>query len=103
MAPATRNTDCCGAPVRDWHSQGAARADETLCDECGEPTCSHCASTYEQDSGYGDDGQEVHTRAICSACKPPEPDPDARLDDEREAERLERETLARDPWRVGRD
>jgi hypothetical protein len=74
-------TDCCGALIRTWHSQGDSRADEGFCLECNEELCSHCAAVWEVDGGYGDDGTQVRTFALCKTCR-----------DEREAlDRLETE------------
>lgn len=38
------------------------------CDECAENVCSLCADSYESEGGYGEDGQDVHTHAMCKAC-----------------------------------
>ena len=90
----TPTTDCCGAPIRTWHSQGDARADEGTCRDCDAELCSHCAAVFEQEDGYGDDGTHVRTFALCHPChdakqaeetlrsaRIPEPDPDKAHDD----------------------
>lgn len=59
-------TACCGAPVREWHNDGGA--DEDSCRDCDEELCSHCASVFEREDGYGDDGKGIRTFALCDSC-----------------------------------
>lgn len=64
-------TTCCGVPdVSDHARQGdyGGGAYETECDECSEPVCSSCAAWFDQDGGYGEDGQGFRTHATCRDC-----------------------------------
>lgn len=54
-------TDCCNVPITQETQAG-------WCNRCEQDCCSHCAVTYEREDGYGDDGQEVRTKAICREC-----------------------------------
>ena len=60
-------TECCGVRAIRWQDDGGAYV--TLCDECSEPTCSACAASFDQDGGYGENGQDFGTHATCRNCE----------------------------------
>ena len=59
-------TDCCGYWVQTGPDDGGAT--EGQCSECDEQLCSACASVFEREDGYGDDGTCVRTYALCAKC-----------------------------------
>ena len=58
--------DCCASKVQTGPNDGGAR--EGTCRDCDDVTCSACAGVFESEGGYGDDGQQVRTFALCSSC-----------------------------------
>lgn len=59
-------TSCCDSPVMRGPEGGAIKAQ---CHDCDDELCSKCAATFEREDGYGYDGREIRTFALCESCE----------------------------------
>lgn len=60
MSKPSEPSECCGATDNPR---------ETWCHGCHEQVCTSCAASWDEDGGYGEDGQQVRVFAFCKECE----------------------------------